>query len=391
MIRICLFMYLLFSTFSVMGFFMAPYLQSKGLNSGQIGNILAVGSLVALVAQPAWGYVSDKKKTVKPILLVLLLSCFLISLGFFSASTFLFILLFYALFSFFNSSAGPLAETLCIAYARQNNKEFGRMRLWGEVGVGTSSLVLGIIVDHIGIRHLWMIYMAASCLAIAATLLLQNTTSASPPVRLSDLRQLFAGPKLLRFLLLVLAVGIPHRMNDSMLAIYLNQLGATDTQLGIAWLAATVSTVPALMFVGKLMKKWNELGIFIVATLTYTVRWAVYSQADSPAWLIVSQLLHSLTFPLFLVSSIQYLLNIVPAELRATGQAAFSVTFGGLGGIIGSSAGGYAMEHLGPHTTYLAGSLLALIGAVAAIATYAKERRRCSRTVPKAAGKPADL
>ncbi|MDF2963005.1 MAG: Na+/melibiose symporter-like transporter [Paenibacillus sp.] len=390
MVRISLFIFLLFSTFSIMSFFFPPLLQSKGLSSVQIGNILACGSLIAIFGQPIWGYVSDKTKTVKPILLILLTAGFFVSLGVFSSTAFISILLFYTMFSFFNSSSGPLAETLCIAYANQNNKDYGRIRLWGEVGVGISALLLGMIVDRIGIQHLGLIYTVSICIAVTATSFLKNTEAASAPVNLSALTKLIVNPKLLWFLFLILMIGIPHRMNDSMLAIYLDRLGATETQLGMAWLVATLSTVPALMFIGNLMRKWNELGILIIAALAYTVRWAIYSQADSPGVLIASQLLHSITFPLFLVASIQYVFSIVPAELRATGQSAFAVVFGGLGGVIGSSAGGYMMDHLGPHIAYGAGSILAFIGAAAAAATYIFERRKPLRPDLKTA-KQADI
>jgi PPP family 3-phenylpropionic acid transporter len=391
MVRISLFVYLLFSSFSVIVFFLPLYLENKGLNSGQIGTVIALGALVSMFSQPTWGYVSDKRKTVKRILQMILISSFLLSIGLFSVDTFVQIMLFYTVFMLFKSSAGPLAETLCISYAHQNNKDFGRLRLWGEVGVGTSALLLGIIVERIGINYLWFIYAVLLCFAITATFLLRDTKAASAPVTLSALRNAFTQPKLLWFLILILLIAIPHRMNDSMLAIFLNQLGASESQLGMAWMIATLSTVPALIFVGKMIKKWNELGIFVVAALVYTVRWAIYSQAESPFVLVISQLFHSLTFPLFLVASIQYLISIVPAELRATGQAAFAVTFGGLGGIIGSAGGGYVIEHFGPHTAYGAGSVLTLVGAIAATATYVMDRRNHNQGVFKTVGKQSDI
>lgn len=391
MVRITAFIFLLFSTFSIIGFFLPVYLQGKGFDSGQIGSILAWGALASIFGQPFWGYVSDKRKTIKHVLQLLLISSLLLSIGLFSAGSFVLILIFFAAFSYFNSAAGPLAETLCISYARENNKDYGRIRLWGEVGVGISALLLGVIVGRVGLDSLWFIYAASLCIAIAATLLVRDTKATSAPVNLSALGKVLAKPKLLWFLLLVLLIAIPHRMNDSMLAIYLIQMEASETELGLAWLVGSLSTVPALFFVGKVLKKWNELGILLIAALIYTVRWAIYSQADSPTVLIVSQLFHSLTFPLFFVASIQYLLNIVPAELRATGQAAFAVTFGGLGGIIGSVAGGYAIDHFGPDTAYGAGSILSFIGAIAIAATYMANRRKSCVTILKTAGKQANI
>jgi PPP family 3-phenylpropionic acid transporter len=270
-------------------------------------------------------------------------SNFMLSMGFFSASTLLWIALFYFIFSFFNSASGPLSETLCISYAQQNNIEFGRIRLWGEVGIGTSAFAFGFIVQYIGISYSSLIYLIAISLAIIA------------------------------------GFGIPHRMNDSMFSIYLNQLGGTESQLGFAWLLATISTVPALIYVGRLIQRWNELGIFFIAAFIYSIRWIIYSLVDSPSILIAFQLLNSVSFPLFLVACVQYMVHLVPPELRATGLAAFAVTFGGLGGIIGNAGGGYMIEHYGSHVAYAIGGILAMIGALAAIGTNMYNTRKSNQ------------
>lgn len=379
MLRIAIFLYLLFSTFSVVGFFLPVYFTHKGLNPGQIGSILAGASFVAIFAQPFWGFVSDKQKTVKKVLLLIMIAGFFLSIGFFSADTLLWISIFYFIFSFFNSASGPLSETLCISYAQQHNTEFGRVRLWGEVGVGTSAFAFGFFVQYVGINHSWLIYLIILSFAIIAGFRLPDAKATSAPVNLLALGKLFINRKLLWFLLLVLLVGIPHRMNDSMFSIYLEELGGSGSQLGLAWSLATLSTIPGLIYVGKLIQRWNELGIFFVASVIYALRWIIYSLADTPSILITFQLLNSLTFPLFLVACVSYLMAIVPVELRATGLAAFSVTLGGLGGIIGNAGGGYVIEHFGAPTAYTIGAVLATLGALGAIGTNIYNNRKSNQ------------
>jgi len=379
MVRISLFIYVLFSSFGVMNIFFPLYLKSKGLDSGQIGNLYALGAFVSIFAQPLWGFVSDKTKTIKRVLQMLIISSLLLSIGLFSVKTYVFILLLYVGFMLFYCSVGPLTETLCLAYAYENKKDFGKIRMWGEVGVGTSSILLGVIVERIGIQSLWMVYAVIILLSIFASFWVRDTKASTTPVNFKALRKVMTQPKLLWFLFLILLLAIPNRMNDSMLGIYLSDLHATETQLGFAWLVATLCTAVALLFVGNLLKKWNELVIFIFAGFMYVIRWVIYSQADNPYVLVAAQALHSLTFPLLLVASLQYILKIVPAELKATGQAAFAVTFGGLGMIIGSSVGGHIFEQFGPQTAYGAGSVLALIGTIAAVLTYVKERKSIVR------------
>ncbi len=381
MMRISIYIYLLFSTFSVVGFFLPLYLQNRGLDAGQIGTTVALGSLVAMVAQPFWGYMSDKKKTVKRILLVLMSGCLLASIGFFSMNTVLLIMVFYMLLMFFSTATGPLTETLCISFAQENNKEYGRLRLWGELGVGTSAFMLGFVIERIGVDYLWSLYLMLMGSALCAGLLLRDSKATPKPVDLKALGKLLAKPRLLWFLLLIMLVGIPHRMNDTLLSLYLEQMNAPESYLGMAWLVATMSTVPALLMVGKLIKRYNELAILFIASLSYAVRWAIYSLTDNPVVLICAQALHSMTFPLFLVAAITYLGSLVPSELRATGQAAFAVTFGGLAGMIGSAGGGYAFDAIGPGAAYGIGSGLALLGACAVIATYFYNKRTPDRAV----------
>ncbi len=376
MFRVSLYIYLLFSSFSMIVFFLPLYLQQKGLDSGQIGTIIAGGALISMFSQPFWGFVSDKRKTVKHILLLLMICSLFVSMGLFSMNTFLTIMIFYIAFMFFKSGVIPLTETLCVTYAQDHNKEYGRIRLWGEIGVGVTALLLGILMERFGIDYIWMMYTISLSVAIIAALVIKDTKATAKPINLPDLGKLFSQPRFIWFLTLVLIIAIPHRMNDSMLALFLSDLGATESQLGTAWLVATLSTVPTLFLIGKVIKKWNEFSVFIIAAILYTGRWIIYSLADSPNVLIVSQALHSITFPLFLVASIQYLSTIVPRHMRATGLAAFSVTFGGIGGIIGSAGGGFIIEYYGPNWAYGIGSIFALVGAIAAIATYIMNRNK---------------
>jgi len=379
MLRLAVYLYLLFSSFSIVGFFLPVYFTHKGLHPGQIGTILAGASFVAIFAQPFWGFVSDKQKTVKKILLLCMFAGFFLSIGFFSAESLLWISIFYFMFAFFTSSLGPLSETLCMSYAQQHNSEFGRIRLWGEVGVGTTAFGFGFIVQYVGIDSSLFIYLMILSLAIIAGFRLPDAKASATPVNLLALGKLFTQKKLLWFLLLVLLVGIPHRMNDSMFSIYLVSLGGTESQLGLAWLLATISTIPALIYVGKLIQRWNELGVFFVAATIYAIRWIIYSLAETPSILIAFQLLNSLTFPLFLVACVQYMITIVPPELRATGLGAFAVTLGGLGGIIGNAGGGYVIESFGAPTAFTIGAVLASLGAIGALSTNIYNARKSNQ------------
>jgi PPP family 3-phenylpropionic acid transporter len=197
----------------------------------------------------------------------------------------------------------------------------------------------------------------------------------SEPVTKEGLVKLFTNTRIIWFLILVLFLAIPHRMNDNLLVIYLMDMGAKESQAGKAWTVATLSTVPVLACMGYLVRRYNEFGLFVIAGFMYSLRWILYSIADEPSTLVFLQVLHSLSFPVLFVSAITYLTRIVPDELRATGQTMFAAIFGGIAGIIGSSVGGWLYDTYSPQAVYFSGSLLAFIGASAALFTLIVMRR----------------
>jgi len=375
MFRISLFMFLLFGMFGTISFYLTPYLMGKGFEAGRIGSVMAVGALVSIVAQPFWGYISDRRKTVKRILILLLAGTLLSSAGLFAMEELLLIIAMYACYTFFSSPTGPLSEALCISHAQEHRKEFGRMRVWGEIGVGVSTLAVGYIIKAVGIDKLWIIFLAIGSLAFAAAIGLRESKVTPAPVDLKALGRLFTQPRLLWLLLIVLVVGIPHRMNDTMLSLHLKELGAPESVIGIAWFAGTMSTIPAMLLLGRLLGRLNAIGVMTIAAAVYAVRWFIYGATDSTAVLIAAQVLHGATFPLFFLGTIHYMTTIVPAELRATGQSAFAVTFAGIGGLVGNAAGGYAIQLFGAGAAYGIGGLLALAGAAALVGTYIWNRR----------------
>ena len=46
------------------------------------------------------------------------------------------------------------------------------------------------------------------------------------------------------FMVMVLMISIPHRMNDALLGLYLNKLGATDSMVSWAWAIAACTEIP---------------------------------------------------------------------------------------------------------------------------------------------------
>jgi PPP family 3-phenylpropionic acid transporter len=344
--------------------------------------MLASGSIVSIFAQPFWGYISDKNKTVTRVLLFTITSALISSIGIFTAGgsvTVIFIMM--LIFTFFISAAPPLSDSLSISYAHAHGRSYGSIRLWGAVGIGISSLVLGSLTQKFGIGNLGYMYAAILIAVLTSALFLRDTAKSAVPVTKQALLLLFRNRSFLWFLFLVLVIAIPHRMNDGLLGIYLSQIGASESQVGIAWMIATLSSVPAFALMGILLRRFYSMHLFVISGFIYALRWALYSLADDPATLILLQFIHCVTFPVFFVSAIDYLTTkLVPDELRSTGQATFTAVLGGVAGFAGSAGGGWIMDELSPQIAYGTGSILALVGSALALITMIWSARQLRKS-----------
>jgi len=78
-----LFLFLFHATNTITISFFPLYLKFKGLYGTEIGWVLAIRPYASIISQPFWGYLSDKYKTVKKMLLITVIGMLITSIIFF--------------------------------------------------------------------------------------------------------------------------------------------------------------------------------------------------------------------------------------------------------------------------------------------------------------------
>lgn len=384
MIRLAGFYFILYSSFAVVLMFLPLYLQFQGLSTGRIGLIMAVGSVMAVVGQPVWGYISDKMNSTKKVLLFVMVCALFLSFLFFSVSSFFPLLFLFTLFMFFMTSCGPLTDSMAMQYANQYNKNYGALRSFGSIGVGTSALGLGALIGAVGIQYLGWMYAAIMIVAIPFVLLVDESgrekTSYHPSISLVSIKTLIKNKKYIWIVIMSFLIFTPHKMNDSLFTIYMSELGALEQQIGLAWMLATFSSVPIFALTGYLIKRYQEMTLLLIAALLFSVRWFMYGFWDSPQILTYLQILQGVTFPLYFVTVFHYVTKLIPKELVATGQLIFIAATIGLGGLLGNAGGGWYMEYFTPQATYQLAGFFSLAGALLILVTilHSAKKKRAS-------------
>jgi PPP family 3-phenylpropionic acid transporter len=360
--RLSLFTFLIYSSFAVVALYLPLYYQFKGFSNSEIGLIMGMGSLISMFSQPFWGIMSDRYKTVKKVLAAIMICAIVVCVPLFSSDTLVFVVIFMMLLMFFFSSGGPLTESLIVKYSNENNRNYGSIRLWGEVGIGLAALWMGVIMERSGLGILGWIFAGIIAVSLISLYWLPDAKPHATPVTAQSLYQLLTNRPFLLFLGLQLMIAIPHRMNDTFLPIYIMDLGGQESDAGLALMIATISAVPTMVLMRTLLRKYSELMLIAAAAIFYMLRWIFSGLVSDPHMLLVVQAFHMLTFPIVLVASIQFVYRIVPRELTSTGQTLYISLFFGLGGITGSLAGGWIMDHFPSNVLYFTGAALCLGG-----------------------------
>ncbi|MEW9669347.1 MFS transporter [Ammoniphilus sp. 3BR4] len=357
-----------FASLAIIVTYLPLYFKEIGLRANEIGFILAIGPFISIVGQPFWGIVADRTGSIKRTVLLLTICTSLLWLGVFWGKSFYVIFFFMAFFMFFMTSIGPLTESLNVHMAMTHGVNYGSIRAWGSIGFSLSAVGIGAILSVIGLSSMAILYIAFMILIIVfsrRTEEISNTNRNKMEIR--DIQILLKNGPFLKFLLLVMIVAIPHRLNDNWLGIYLSQLGASNQMVGAAWmLSAGAETIVFLFFSSKL-ENYQPKVLLLVSTLLYSLRWFLYSLVSSPGVLLLFQTFHAITFAIFFSTCLRYLAQLVPERLSATGQGLFASVFGGVSGILGSLLGGWMMEAFNGSMMYRFAAFLSLLGAVCII------------------------
>ncbi|NOU75628.1 MFS transporter [Paenibacillus sp. LMG 31458] len=347
------FNFLYFALLAMFVSFLPVYLDAQGLPATKIGLIIGTGGFIAIFSQPLWGMISDRTKTIKKVMLLLLGCSTIVGYLLYASSSFVVLLLFTMLMYFFLMPLDPLTESLNFQTAEANGVSYGSIRTFGAVGYAVMSLAVGYTTQYFGINSLAFLFAGIGIISILICLPLPDAPVTGKPISLKSLRNFLSNKETIWFMLLIFIVAVPQRINDTFLGVYIRKLGGTPDMVGLAWFLAAGSEILVFALSFWWLRKGKELAIISFAAVFYFIRFFLSAWVTDPHILVYLQLLQTFTFPIFYSAAIQYLYRIVPEEWRATGQTVLAILFFGVSGIVASYLGGWFYESFGGKQLYL--------------------------------------
>jgi len=368
-LRLRAFMFFMFGPVALFLPYLPLYLQHHGFSPAEIGWLLTIGPVVAMLSNPVWGYASDRLQNVKLILLILMAGSLAASQFLFHVRPFWAVFLAMMLFYFFNTPIHPINTSQVFQTIEGTPHRFGSFRIWGSIGYAVIVLASGPIMEALGIEELGWVYGAAMVLAILVGAMLHRP----PAPRGKKTRQAFTFREAMRstlrgrfalFLAASLLIFIPNGVTALYLSLFIEELGGTASSIGWSMFVAAVLEVPLFL----LLDRWSKptprsmMNLLLFATVMYVVRWVLMGFAATPLHIIMLQSMHSLTFGFYIYTAAQLVEYLSEKTFRASGQTMYALVTGAVSLAIAGSVGGYLYETIGPHALYFICAALSAAG-----------------------------
>ncbi len=358
MIRPKAFYFFYYAAYAALLPFLVVYFERLGFSGQQIGILGAIIPLMVMLAAPFWANLVDSSQSPKNILISLMILGIISGFSLSFSHSFWSMLALMAVFAFVISPVMPLGDNVILRLLGEAKKNYGRLRVWGAIGWGISAPIVGFITERLELH--WAFY----CFALFMFLCLLSVAQLPMPSGKPSATRSFSGfmtPPWMIFLLAMFMAGACLALCGNFIYLYLTELKAKPSIIGLALSFATLSELPITFFGKQLLERFTTKTLILSALSFLALRLVLYSLVAEPVLILFIQLLHGLCFSMIWIAGVNFADEFSPEGKTATAQSLFSAVILGLGSTVGSLAGGYFYDLLGPRQTFLGAGLVALV------------------------------
>ena len=385
--------------YAVVGSFASVFLLARGYSNSEIGVILALANVVAVVLQPMIADYADRSKKVSLIgliqimamvMLVLMAALFVLQKKTLALSVVFLLLLAW------HTSLQPLVNSLSFKLAESGYRiNFGVARSIGSLFYSILCAVMGILVERFSVD-----IMPAGGVIVILMLMVslmvtkkqfdkakaQNLANSSGEVaaELHTEAEKIEEINLATFLknnkiFLVMNIGVlglffsNQVLNNYMIQIVTN-VGGTSEDMGLILSIMAFLEIPVMVCVGALRKKFSCELMLKIAAIGFTVKIAFHYIATTVGMIYFAQAFQLISFALFLPVMVIFIDEVMRKGEAVKGQAFFTMMTT-VASIIGSLIGGVILDIGGPKMLTLIATIFTAVGAVILIMTVDKVKK----------------
>lgn len=316
------------------------YLIEVGYTQSQRALIYALLPLFSILFQFLFGYLSDRFKTVKKLLYILLALSTL--------SGFLFYNINYQLIAYHlvlsllsNAAIGSMTELHDIwIFSSQEGKNvnFGFIRSFGSLGWAIGCIVLTIIVGATGFKSLAYYGLLLSIVQLFIILLIRDVSDSNSikraSVRIKDLGILLKSKDYCYAMLILFTINCSANILGFVIVDKILLLGGDAAQIGLRGMMAAAVELPLFLTGDKIYRKLGARSMLMIGTFVYTLQYVLYAFASSTKLIIAVTLLQFLGVPFYVIGVKNLIVKNSPEGYKASGQMIGPSVMNGMGAVL---------------------------------------------------------
>jgi len=358
----------IYLTLSLYTPYLTSYYSKAGLDALEIGVLVTIGPLTAIFIQPIWAILSDRSGKRKLILILVILGSALSIYTYYIGKSFLTFFIASLLLAMFSTSVIPLSDAIVLRIAHKYNFDFSRIRLGGTIGYACMVIISGAIVKQQPAMQFLLGSIGYFLLLFVVLLLpskechVQKDQKRSPAlhhggkerVRLLNIFE----SKQIYFLLAFAFIGqVGLSFNFTFMGVYMTKLGLGEGTIGFVSSISAFSEIPVLFLINRMLKKRSAMQLTITACFFLVFRILLIT-GESLGFIILSNLVHGITFMTIYYSCATYISRNVKPEYQSQGQSILTIVQTGIGSITGNILGGFLVDQFGLKHSYQFMSLI---------------------------------
>lgn len=266
-------------------------------------------------------------------------------------------------YSIASAGIAPMADQLAAAIAsRANDAGYGSVRLWGSLGWTLVTAVAGRLVELFGLFLAFAGQAAGYALAalslhwLRGSSALSGASSGDAPARPGLRASVPAIARSRRLAGLSLAMGLYWLVTNNNLwqfePIYMTQLGAGETLVGLANALNAAVELPAMLWADRLQRRFSPGWLLRFHFLLQIARSVAVLLVPTIPMILATRAVLGLQFSLYSVAIIAYVNRHAPPGYRVTTFALITVTIRSLVVMVGSPLSGLVFDAAGAYWLY---------------------------------------
>jgi MFS transporter, PPP family, 3-phenylpropionic acid transporter len=344
----------LFAAFGVVAPFLPGLLVQDGLDSGEVGVVLAGGTAIRLLAGPFGGQLADRTGRPVAVLGTFAAAASVAAMGYAPARGLLPLLLVSVAHAAVLAPLTPIADALTLGSSRCEPRfEYGWVRAAGSAAFIVGLLVSGQLVGLQGLSIIVWLNVGLLALATCFAWMVPNRVTGTRLAGLSSqpagsIRTLLRIPMFRRLMIVAALIGGSHALHDGFEVIRWRAAGLSTREASLLWASSVAAEVVVFSVLGpRLLKRFGPGRSMMLAAVAGVVRWGTAAQtAWFPAMAIVEPL-HGLTFALLHLACMEMIGRVVPVGLAATAQSFYATIAMGAISVVVTLASGVLYDRFG--------------------------------------------